>query len=69
MFRILKRVRWGGLLILPVEYIMVMGLCRNGRKSIIATLYPLARHSQVVEVADPVSKITKLDVWISLYTF
>ena len=35
---------------------------RNSRKSIVATLYPLSRHSQIVEVADPVSKTIKLDV-------
>ncbi len=35
---------------------------RNGRKSIIGTLYSLARHSQIVEVVDSVSKTIKLDV-------
>jgi hypothetical protein len=36
-------------------------MTRNGRKSIIATVYPLAPHSQVVNVTDPVSKTIKLD--------
>ena len=52
-----------GSLILRVEDNKVMGLMpRNGRKSIIATLYSLARHSQIVEVVDSVSKTIKLDV-------